>query len=320
MAGPSAAAAPARGWRPADAAAARTRRPERRGGRSGHRRGGGARPRLGHPRRSRSWRPPAPNRSLAGTAARTPAAWRALGAATRPGGGPGQPPPGPLVFGTHLGSGSQLAGTSSRRDSSARTQASIRSVLPASGASPLTFCASAICTSHPSSSSWSWTNRAPFIDSIAAATGSPNPASCRTSPPSPSASGGTAVTWISSPASFRTCTSNRCRDSSNPGCNMWRARKLTVEEIGPMTGDGGISAQARSVTPERAWPFAYPARSSAGPPERTGSRRAACIRQGQARCARPFGPLTVGWRCARGRRGPGRAADRPAGLCYIVMS
>jgi hypothetical protein len=28
----------------------------------------------------------------------------------------------------------------------------------------LTFCASAIWTSHPASSSWSWTNRAPFID------------------------------------------------------------------------------------------------------------------------------------------------------------
>jgi hypothetical protein len=36
------------------------------------------------------------------------------------------------------GSGSQIAGTRSRRDSSASTQASIRSVLAASGASPLT--------------------------------------------------------------------------------------------------------------------------------------------------------------------------------------
>jgi hypothetical protein len=71
------------------------------------------------------------------------------------------------------GSGSQIAGTSSRRESSASTQASIRSVLQASGASPFTFCASAISTCQPASSSRSCTNRAPFIDSIAARTGSP---------------------------------------------------------------------------------------------------------------------------------------------------
>ena len=44
------------------------------------------------------------------------------------------------------------------------------SVLQASGASPLTFCASAISTCQPANSSWSCTNRAPFIDSIAAYT------------------------------------------------------------------------------------------------------------------------------------------------------
>jgi len=37
----------------------------------------------------------------------------------------------------------------------------------------LTLAASAISTSHPARSSWSWTNRAPVIDSIAALIGSP---------------------------------------------------------------------------------------------------------------------------------------------------
>ena len=44
------------------------------------------------------------------------------------------------------GSGSQIAGTKSRRASSARTLASMRSVSQASGARPLIFCASAIST------------------------------------------------------------------------------------------------------------------------------------------------------------------------------
>ena len=44
------------------------------------------------------------------------------------------------------GSGSQIAGTRSRRESTASTQASILSVLHASGARPLTLCASAIRT------------------------------------------------------------------------------------------------------------------------------------------------------------------------------
>ena len=45
--------------------------------------------------------------------------------------------------------GSQIAGTRSRNDSSASTPESILSVLHASGASPLTFCASATSTSQP---------------------------------------------------------------------------------------------------------------------------------------------------------------------------
>jgi hypothetical protein len=44
------------------------------------------------------------------------------------------------------------------------------------------------------------------------------------------------------------------------------ARKLTVE-VGPMTGDLSASLPRPAPSrPERAWPLAYPARSSAGPP------------------------------------------------------
>ena len=48
----------------------------------------------------------------------------------------------------------------------ASTIESIRSVLQARGARPLTFWASAISTDQPSCSSVSWTIRAPVIDSI----------------------------------------------------------------------------------------------------------------------------------------------------------
>ena len=55
------------------------------------------------------------------------------------------------------GVGNQIAGTRSRRKSSASTLASILSVLQARGASPFTRCASAISTSQPASLSVSWT-------------------------------------------------------------------------------------------------------------------------------------------------------------------
>ncbi len=55
--------------------------------------------------------------------------------------------PGPLPLTATVGSGNQIAGTRSRRENSASTQAPILSVLQASGASPFTFCASAISTS-----------------------------------------------------------------------------------------------------------------------------------------------------------------------------
>jgi hypothetical protein len=97
--------------------------------------------------------------------------------------------------------GSQIAGTKSRRESSASTQASILSVLQANGARPLTFCASAISTCQPASSSWSCTNRAPFIDSIAAYTGPPNPPIRSASTVNPSRSGVAVVTAKAAPAS-----------------------------------------------------------------------------------------------------------------------
>jgi hypothetical protein len=58
------------------------------------------------------------------------------------------------------------------RDSSARIQASRRSVLQAGGARPFTFLAQATSTDQPQSSKVSWTKRAPFIDSITARTSS----------------------------------------------------------------------------------------------------------------------------------------------------
>src|SRR5215218_9641362 len=145
------------------------------------------------------------------------------------------------------GVGSQIAGTSSRRLSSASTQASIRSVLHANGARPLTFWASAPWTCPPASSSWSCTNRAPFIDSIAAATGSPYPAVCRASPRSPSASGGAVVTCTGSPASFITCTSSLWRDRSNPAYNMAGPPRGAPDGDTPETATGGGPSSWHSV-------------------------------------------------------------------------
>jgi hypothetical protein len=71
-----------------------------------------------------------------------------------------------------VGPGSRMAGTRSRRESSANTDESMRSVLRASGASPSTFLASATSTDQPQGSKVSWRNRAPFIDSMTASTSS----------------------------------------------------------------------------------------------------------------------------------------------------
>jgi hypothetical protein len=120
-----------------------------------------------------------------------------------------------------VGSGSQIAGTRSRHDSSASTRASILSVLHASGASPLTFLASATNTSQPASSSVSCTNRAPFIDSITARTR--RPPTRRANPRRPSASVGAANSAIDSPPPDKRQTSRRRRLRSNPACNMKRA-------------------------------------------------------------------------------------------------
>jgi hypothetical protein len=186
-----------------------------------HRRGGGARPRLGQPQAGQQ-RPAAGAEQVAGQARPPERQQRGVHPVLQrdPVADQVQPEPGPLAFGTHLGlrepdRGHQLAAAQLGQDPGVDPVGLARQ-----RRQPLTFCASAIWTSHPASSSWSCTNRAPFIDSIAATTGSPNPASCRASPRSPSASGATAVTWTASPASFMTCASNRCRDRSNPACNM----------------------------------------------------------------------------------------------------
>src|SRR5438034_4469943 len=119
-----------------------------------------------------------------------------------------------------MGSGSQIAGTRSRRVSSASTQASIRSVLQANGARPFTFCASAISTCQPASSSRSCTNRAPFIDSIAARIGSRCRSSRRVRPSRPSASGGAAPTSTVAPSLSSRWKSRRLRLRSKPAYNI----------------------------------------------------------------------------------------------------
>ncbi len=119
------------------------------------------------------------------------------------------------------GTGSQIAGTRSRWESVARTSESILSVFKASGARPLTLCASAISTSQPSCSSVSWTRRAPVIDSTTAQTRSPWISSIRRARVfSESTSGGTASWSRCSPPSPSRQTSSLFRLRSNPACNM----------------------------------------------------------------------------------------------------
>src|ERR1017187_1052831 len=92
---------------------------------------------------------------------------RGSGSSTRFGGGPGEGGSGPARARPGLlGSAAVISGTRSRRASSAKTRASILSVLAASGAIPLTLAASAIATSQPANSRVSWMKRAPVIDSI----------------------------------------------------------------------------------------------------------------------------------------------------------
>src|SRR5487761_1827990 len=149
----------------------------------------------------------------------------------------------------------QIVGTRSRRHSSASTHASILSVLQASGARPLTRCASATSTSHPASSSWSWTNRAPFIDSMAARIGSPCRARRRARPRRPSASGGACVISMASPFSRRRWTSRRFLLRSKPAYNM----------------SGGLLVAWAHLTPHRSplwWPLFMTFLEEVGPVER----------------------------------------------------
>jgi len=93
-------------------------------------------------------------------------------------------------------------------------------VLHANGASPFTFCASAINTSQPNRSSLSCTNRAPSSTRSrhAPARRARAPGAQRPATPSPSL--GVANSATSSPCSDIKQTSIRLRLRSNPACNM----------------------------------------------------------------------------------------------------
>src|SRR5438876_862762 len=151
--------------------------------------------------------------------------------------------------------GSQIAGTRSRRQSSASTQASMRSVLQANGANPFTLAASAISIVQPASSSWSRTKRAPFIDSIAARTCSPKRPTRAVKPRRPSASGRTAPISTVPPNSSSKQKSRRLRLRSNPTYNItgppfvFRGRAEHDSAGGPPSSH---SAQLLALPPGRA--------------------------------------------------------------------
>ena len=90
--------------------------------------------------------------------------------------------------------GSQTAGTRSRRASSASTEASMRSVLQASGAVPSPRWASASATSQPQSSRVRARSAPRSSTEVAARTGWPRAAKRSESPRRPSSSGGAVVT------------------------------------------------------------------------------------------------------------------------------
>ncbi len=171
------------------------------------------------------------------------------------------------------GSGSQIAGTRSRRDSSAKTKASMRSVLQASGPRPFTFMASAISTCQPSISRLSWTNLAPFIDSMTAVTVLPpgSLATFRTSPRRPSRSGGTAIVATVEPSSSSRWTSRALRDRSSPACNVCSCLLLVMgfgdktlsPEEAPLHGIPG-SRSAADSPPTTSGPSRTPRRWSNG--------------------------------------------------------
>jgi hypothetical protein len=117
------------------------------------------------------------------------------------------------------------------------------------------------------------------------------------------------------PAGGRTQRKDRCSGVRrpwgwSPGTGVrsgrWRCRSGARS---PTACDPSASLPRPAPSrPERAWPFAYPGRSSAGRP-RTSRRRAPSHRQRQARCAHPFRTLDGGGGGAlRDRRGSGRAA------------
>ncbi len=97
-------------------------------------------------------------------------------------------------------------------------------------------CASAIRTSQPANSSWSWTKRAPVIDSIAARTGPCSRARRWTRCARPSRSGGQAPAAARSPSASTACQSRRLRLRSSPTYNiagpplLWIGRSVSGRE------------------------------------------------------------------------------------------
>jgi len=123
--------------------------------------------------------------------------------------------------------GSQIAGTSSRRESSPSTPRidAIRSCTP-NGANPLTFCASAICTSQPQRSKHVRARTARrFIDSIAAIHRAAGPLTQLDQPHQPGqarlASGATRAPSPRPPRPHRAGNSPAAYElRSKPACNM----------------------------------------------------------------------------------------------------
>jgi len=107
------------------------------------------------------------------------------------------PPQQPLAQARSSSEAIHTSGTSSRRQSSASTRASIRSVFAANGASAFALRASATCTRQPAPRKVSATQTAPLIISSAADTSKPRRA---TSPVNPSRSAAITPSPSSSPA------------------------------------------------------------------------------------------------------------------------
>ncbi len=102
---------------------------------------------------------------------------------------------------------------------------------------------------------------------------------------------------------------------------IWPLEVLLRDAVAHRLRPVGISAQARSITAERAWSFAYPARASVGLPEPAPVVHRAFVK-GKLGALVPSGPLTVGRWFAQGVEGQGEllAGSRAVLRRYVVMS